>query len=298
MDRLLDVYLLPPKNRKKKSSQVARNRVVSSESDDSDPELEDGIQPPEPYMVEINRWENMADRKLTADDVDEIAPQVTWFFAKWQDLQYDQCRSPVVVALTTACFDTPPSPDDEIRYPAFKRALGRYLTSRRTLIPVLSARDCNARDRRAADLANEDPPKEQPECITGGELMPFQLEGFQWLLYKHWSREGCILADDMGLGKTIQVCSFLGYLCSEEHMTYPHLVVVPNSTITNWVREFEKWVPHVRVVPYYGEAACEFSNSAVLTRSAQGHQPVRALPHGQAEQGRGPQSVSLRVQRR
>lgn len=28
-------------------------------------------------------------------------------------------------------------------------------------------------------------------------------------------------------------------------------------TITNWVREFEKWVPHMRVVPYYGEKACK-----------------------------------------
>lgn len=88
--------------------------------------------------------------------------------------------------------------------------------------------------------------------------MPFQVEGFQWLLYKHFKREGCILADDMGLGKTIQVSSFLGYLASDELKIYPSLVIVPNSTITNWVREFEKWVPHVRVVPYYGEAACEF----------------------------------------
>ena len=34
----------------------------------------------------------------------------------------------------------------------------------------------------------------------------------------------------------------------------PSLVVVPNSTITNWVREFHRWAPRLRVVPYYGEA--------------------------------------------
>jgi SNF2 family DNA or RNA helicase len=34
----------------------------------------------------------------------------------------------------------------------------------------------------------------------------------------------------------------------------PALVVVPNSTITNWVREFERWAPNLRVVPFYGEA--------------------------------------------
>ena len=29
---------------------------------------------------------------------------------------------------------------------------------------------------------------------------------------------------------------------------------MPNSTITNWVREFERWTPKLRVVPFYGEA--------------------------------------------
>lgn len=35
---------------------------------------------------------------------------------------------------------------------------------------------------------------------------------------------------------------------------FPALVVVPNSTIMNWVREFERWAPNLRVVPFYGEA--------------------------------------------
>lgn len=34
---------------------------------------------------------------------------------------------------------------------------------------------------------------------------------------------------------------------------FPCLVVVPNSTITNWVREFARWAPKLRVVPFYGE---------------------------------------------
>jgi hypothetical protein len=46
----------------------------------------------------------------------------------------------------------------------------------------------------------------------------------------------------------IQIASLLGYLGSEAYSIYPFLVVVPNTTITNWVREFEKWVPHMRVV--------------------------------------------------
>ena len=40
----------------------------------------------------------------------------------------------------------------------------------------------------------------------------------------------------------------------EGYSACPVLVVVPNSTITNWVREFERWAPNLRVVPFYGDA--------------------------------------------
>jgi hypothetical protein len=192
-------------------------------------------------LTDIDRWEQLANRKLGPEDVDDIAHLVSWIYVKWDDLQYSE-----------SCWDTPP-PFTSPLYPAFKRALARYLAARKVVVPILSAGQRRERDAMAARQGR--PPKEQPACIVGGTLMPFQSEGFQWLLYKHWQRQSCILADDMGLGKTIQVCSFLGYLCSEQYQIYPHLVVVPNSTITNWVREFEKWVPHVRVVPFYGEAA-------------------------------------------
>ncbi len=52
--------------------------------------------------------------------------------------------------------------------------------------------------------------------------------------------------------------SFLGAVIKGfeqiEFKAFPALVVVPNSTITNWVREFERWAPHLRVVPFYGES--------------------------------------------
>jgi len=47
----------------------------------------------------------------------------------------------------------------------------------------------------------------------------------------------------MGLGKTVQTISFLGYLYREMQVSYPFLVVVPLSTVSNWEREFKKWVP-------------------------------------------------------
>ena len=51
--------------------------------------------------------------------------------------------------------------------------------------------------------------------------------------------------------------TFVGQIIKGLPNTYsacPVLVVVPNSTITNWVREFERWAPNLRVVPFHGEA--------------------------------------------
>jgi chromodomain-helicase-DNA-binding protein 4 len=51
----------------------------------------------------------------------------------------------------------------------------------------------------------------------------------------------------------VQIATFLGNIITKFD-AFPALVVVPNSTITNWVREFERWAPNIRVVPFYGEA--------------------------------------------
>lgn len=51
----------------------------------------------------------------------------------------------------------------------------------------------------------------------------------------------------------MQITTFIGKI-AKDFKAFPALVVVPNSTITNWVREFERWAPELRVVPFYGEA--------------------------------------------
>ncbi|KAJ3070483.1 hypothetical protein HK102_006657, partial [Quaeritorhiza haematococci] len=53
--------------------------------------------------------------------------------------------------------------------------------------------------------------------------------------------------------KTIQIIAFLNYVY-HEHSLYPALIVVPNSTLNNWVREFAKWAPNIVVVQYAGTA--------------------------------------------
>ena len=51
------------------------------------------------------------------------------------------------------------------------------------------------------------------------------------------------------MGKTIQAISILAYLRETIQLkNMPHLIVGPKSTISNWIREFEKWAPFFRVV--------------------------------------------------
>ena len=52
----------------------------------------------------------------------------------------------------------------------------------------------------------------------------------------------------------MQIVTLLGRI-TLKHGRFPALVVVPNSTIMNWIREFEAWAPQIRAVPYFGEAA-------------------------------------------
>ena len=56
----------------------------------------------------------------------------------------------------------------------------------------------------------------------------------------------------MGLGKTLQTISFLGWLKFYKDIPRFHLVVVPKSTLDNWRREFERWVPGFNVVVLQG----------------------------------------------
>lgn len=82
------------------------------------------------------------------------------------------------------------------------------------------------------------------------EMKDYQVVGINWLSLLFEQELSCILADDMGLGKTCQVIAFLAHLF-EKGIKGPHLIVVPSSTIENWLREFQKFCPTLSVMPYY-----------------------------------------------
>ncbi|KAF3200353.1 hypothetical protein TWF679_000794 [Orbilia oligospora] len=92
----------------------------------------------------------------------------------------------------------------------------------------------------------------QPKLMAEDiQLKPYQFLGVKWLDLLHELRLGCILADEMGLGKTCQVIGFLALLL-EKGVEGPHIVVVPPSTLENWLREFKRFCPTLKVEPYYG----------------------------------------------
>lgn len=86
------------------------------------------------------------------------------------------------------------------------------------------------------------------------KMKDYQVVGINWLALLFDRELSCILADDMGLGKTCQVIAFLAHLY-EKDIKGPHLVVVPSSTIENWLREFQKFCPKLSVMPYYAGQA-------------------------------------------
>jgi SNF2 family DNA or RNA helicase len=54
------------------------------------------------------------------------------------------------------------------------------------------------------------------------------------------------------VGKTIQTIALLAYLMEMKSNNGPFLIVVPLSTLSNWVNEFNKWAPEVLKVVYKG----------------------------------------------
>lgn len=93
---------------------------------------------------------------------------------------------------------------------------------------------------------------QQPRTMSSDLVMKdYQIAGLNWLALLYEADLSGLLSDDMGLGKTCQVLAFLTHL-KEKGVKGTHLVVVPGSTLENWLREFSMFSPNLRVEPYYG----------------------------------------------
>jgi DNA helicase INO80 len=95
---------------------------------------------------------------------------------------------------------------------------------------------------------------EQPKMLQA-QLKEYQLKGLNWLVNLYEQGINGILADEMGLGKTVQSISVMAYLAEKHGIWGPFLVVAPASTLHNWQQEITKFVPRLKVLPYWGTAA-------------------------------------------
>ena len=101
------------------------------------------------------------------------------------------------------------------------------------------------------DLTQEFSPQliTQPYCMAPGcKMRSYQLEGFSWLVNNYYRSVNCILADEMGLGKTLQSIATIAHLAIVKKLSGPYLVIVPLSVLFNWMAEFKKWCPTLKVV--------------------------------------------------
>ncbi|QRW05377.1 chromodomain-helicase-DNA-binding protein 4 [Ceratobasidium sp. AG-Ba] len=278
IDRILDVRLrLPPKapiNPPKPPKKTAKgkekgngkgrdkgkankNRIADPEdededeleseseqpTDDNDIQFVDGIEPDQELTESLLEFESRIEELPDEPElIEEIQNRAVWIFVKFQGLQYDECA-----------WDSPPKPGS-LEWESYLAAIPRFVFARSVEVHRLVPKDQAKRDNREKrGLAYWSNMNWQPDLEDKSlSLMPFQVQGLHWLYGNWWNLQPSILADDMGLGKTVQLVSLIGRLVKER--VYPHLIVVPNSTIVNWIREFERWTPHVRVVQFNGEA--------------------------------------------
>ncbi|CAL8273596.1 unnamed protein product [Gadus morhua 'NCC'] len=95
----------------------------------------------------------------------------------------------------------------------------------------------------------------QSSLLINGQLKQYQVKGLEWLVSLYNNNLNGILADEMGLGKTIQTIALITYLMENKRLNGPYLIIVPLSTLSNWVCEFDKWAPTVVKVSFKGSPA-------------------------------------------
>jgi SWI/SNF-related matrix-associated actin-dependent regulator of chromatin subfamily A member 5 len=89
----------------------------------------------------------------------------------------------------------------------------------------------------------------QPYCMAPAcKMRSYQLEGLSFLVNNYHRSINCILADEMGLGKTLQSIACIAHLAIVKKQSGPYLVIVPLSVLFNWINEFKKWCPQLKVV--------------------------------------------------
>ena len=210
----------------------------------------------------------VGDMQLSADEFRVIAEQgapLVRHKGQWLQFSPDAARR----ALT---FLEPKNDKTMTLAEAFRTAYGGL--TKDTGLPVLGL----AGTHWIKDLLDQAPsrtlqPITQPADFQG-TLRPYQLRGLEWMSFLDSMGIGACLADDMGLGKTIQLIALLlherkfengkteteglegapaGEASAAEAKRHPPtLLFAPTSVVGNWLREMQRFAPHLKVLVHHG----------------------------------------------
>jgi len=92
-------------------------------------------------------------------------------------------------------------------------------------------------------------------------LFDYQKTAVQWLGELYKQKVGGIIGDEMGLGKTVQLISFVTALHYSQILDKPVIVVAPATLLRQWVNEFHRWWPPLRVSILHSSGSGMFSES-------------------------------------
>ncbi|KZV56479.1 protein CHROMATIN REMODELING 5 [Dorcoceras hygrometricum] len=183
-------------------------------------------------IIKLNsQVERVIAARVTKDGLGNVVPE---YLVKWRGLSYAEATWEKDVDISFA-----------------QDAIDEY-KAREAAIMVQGKTVDFQRKKSKGSLRKLD---EQPEWLKGGNLRDYQLEGLNFLVNSWRNDTNVILADEMGLGKTVQSVSMLGFLQNSQQIPGPFLVVVPLSTLSNWAKEFKKWLPEMNVIIYVGTRA-------------------------------------------
>ncbi|KAF1999592.1 DNA repair protein-like protein Rhp26/Rad26 [Amniculicola lignicola CBS 123094] len=126
-----------------------------------------------------------------------------------------------------------------------------------------ATRGIDAVDQHEDEWNNPHPTEADGEFDDGfrvpGDIYPalfdYQKTGVQWLWELYSQNVGGIVGDEMGLGKTIQAVSFIAGLHYSKMLHKPVIVVCPATVMKQWVNEFHRWWPALRVSILHGSGS-------------------------------------------
>eukprot|EP01053_Blabericola_migrator_P008915 Blabericola_migrator_1__8914@NODE_471_length_8214_cov_42_818706_g367_i0_p1_GENE_NODE_471_length_8214_cov_42_818706_g367_i0NODE_471_length_8214_cov_42_818706_g367_i0_p1_ORF_typecomplete_len1776_score357_02SNF2_N/PF00176_23/1_3e67HDA23/PF11496_8/1_7e22Helicase_C/PF00271_31/2_5e22ResIII/PF04851_15/6_6e14Chromo/PF00385_24/0_00097Chromo/PF00385_24/5e07ERCC3_RAD25_C/PF16203_5/3_7e10Cdh1_DBD_1/PF18196_1/7_7e03Cdh1_DBD_1/PF18196_1/5e05DEAD/PF00270_29/0_0024DEAD/PF00270_29/7_4e02CHDCT2/PF08074_11/8_8e03C len=213
------------------------------------------------------------DRIVTHTQVDESVPEattnvltahpakITVILVKWTSCPYDQCTwetEPFMKEMGFAeLIDSYYERESRIHGPLSAHLpLNQHDLSETSFEPYTSTPPYLGAASSLLSSAGSEPTTAtsttQAPAPPKLQLRDYQLTGVNWIISRMKKDLSVLLADEMGLGKTAQTISVVGHMMYMEKVAGPFLIVVPQSTMDNWLSEFHTWLPHANVVLFHG----------------------------------------------